>query len=66
LQDKFKDADKSANYKIFYGGSQYMELTYKCLTCGYIHTCHGQCGDPPEKCPDCGAPKENFVEVEED
>ncbi|MEK7828597.1 MAG: rubredoxin-like domain-containing protein [Deltaproteobacteria bacterium] len=43
-----------------------MELIYKCLVCGYIHTCHGQCGDPPEKCPDCGASKENFTEVEED
>jgi rubredoxin len=34
---------------------------WKCLVCGYIHT-----GDePPEKCPVCGAPKSQFVEVTE-
>jgi hypothetical protein len=32
---------------------------WKCLVCGYIHT-----GDePPEKCPVCGAPKSQFIEV---
>jgi len=30
---------------------------WKCTVCGYIHE-----GDaPPEKCPQCGAPKEKFV-----
>ena len=34
---------------------------WKCLVCGYIHT-----GDePPEKCPVCGAPKSQFIEVTE-
>lgn len=32
---------------------------WKCNICGYIHE-----GDqPPDKCPVCGAPKEEFVEV---
>ena len=34
---------------------------WKCLVCGYIHT-----GDePPEKCPVCGAPKSQFIDVTE-
>jgi hypothetical protein len=34
---------------------------WKCLICGYIHT-----GDePPEKCPVCGAPKSQFIDVTE-
>lgn len=34
---------------------------WRCTVCGYIHT-----GDsPPEKCPNCGAPREKFVEVPE-
>lgn len=34
---------------------------WKCLICGYIHT--GE--EPPEKCPVCGAPRSQFVEVTE-
>lgn len=30
---------------------------WKCTVCGYIH----QGDTPPEKCPQCGAPKEKFV-----
>ena len=31
---------------------------FVCTVCGYVHE-----GDaPPEKCPQCGAPKEKFVE----
>ena len=34
---------------------------WKCSVCGYIHT-----GDePPEKCPVCGAPKSQFIDVTE-
>lgn len=33
---------------------------WRCTVCGYIHN-----GDePPEKCPNCGAAKDKFVEVE--
>ncbi len=33
---------------------------WKCAVCGYIHD-----GDePPESCPKCGAPKEQFKEAE--
>ena len=32
---------------------------FRCTVCGYVHT-----GDtPPDKCPQCGAPREKFVEV---
>jgi len=34
---------------------------WRCSVCGYIHT-----GDtPPDKCPNCGSPKEKFGEVAE-
>lgn len=32
---------------------------WRCTVCGYIHIG----ATPPEKCPNCGAPKEKFVEV---
>lgn len=35
---------------------------WRCSVCGYIHTGN----EPPEKCPNCGAPKEKFVEVPQD
>jgi len=36
-------------------------MRWRCTVCGYIHT-----GDqPPEKCPNCGAPREKFVRAEE-
>jgi hypothetical protein len=42
------------------GSTQKMKK-WKCLVCGYIHT-----GDePPEKCPVCGAPKSQFIDVTE-
>jgi len=32
---------------------------WRCTVCGYVHT-----GDqPPEKCPNCGASREKFVEI---
>lgn len=34
---------------------------WKCTVCGYIH--RGEM--PPDKCPNCGALKEKFVQVEE-
>lgn len=35
--------------------------TFVCSVCGYVHT-----GDaPPEKCPQCRAPKEKFVEQQQ-
>jgi rubrerythrin len=39
-----------------------MAIVWKCLVCGY----HQQDDQPPEHCPNCGAPKEEFVLVEED
>ncbi len=38
-----------------------MQKQWKCLVCGYIHE-----GDqPPEQCPSCGAPKSQFILLEE-
>ncbi len=33
---------------------------WRCTVCGYIH----KGLEPPERCPNCGAPREKFVEVE--
>lgn len=33
--------------------------TWICTVCGYRH--EGE--EPPEVCPDCGAPKDKFVEL---
>lgn len=35
---------------------------WRCTVCSYIHTGN----EPPEKCPNCGAAKEKFVEVKDD
>lgn len=35
---------------------------WRCTVCGYIHTG----AEPPDKCPNCGAPKEKFVELKDD
>ena len=34
---------------------------FKCAGCGYIH----DGADAPETCPKCGAPKEQFVQLDE-
>jgi len=39
-----------------------MAIIWKCLICGH----HQQGDQPPDHCPSCGAPKEEFVLVEED
>ncbi|HSE95118.1 MAG TPA: hypothetical protein VLD61_04465 [Methylomirabilota bacterium] len=39
-----------------------MVLVCRCLRCGYVQS--GE--DPPERCPYCGAPPEDFELVEED
>ena len=35
---------------------------FRCSVCGYIH----EGSEPQEKCPNCGSPKEKFVEVLDD
>ncbi len=35
---------------------------FKCGSCGYVHDGN----DAPEKCPKCGAPKEQFVKLDDD
>ena len=34
---------------------------YVCAVCGYVH----EGNEPPEKCPQCGAPKEKFHEAKQ-
>ena len=41
----------------------HMELTWRCLNCGYTTE---RSPDPPEVCPNCGKPKEEFESVIED
>jgi rubredoxin len=45
------------------GGMQGMELIWRCGDCGYV--VHRP-ASPPDRCPDCGAPRENFYLVTED
>ena len=40
-----------------------MELVWRCDDCGNIIQ---NAQDPPERCPQCGAPREHFVSVTED
>ncbi|WP_432820833.1 rubredoxin-like domain-containing protein [Trichloromonas sp.] len=38
-----------------------MMKKWRCVICDYIH----EGPEPPETCPDCGAGKDSFEEVEE-
>lgn len=38
-------------------------LIWRCLNCGYLHHDKAQ---PPEHCPECNVPKEEFELFEED
>ena len=44
------------------GFENFLTILWKCLRCGYQVVAE----NPPEQCPDCGAPREEFVHVEED
>nr|WP_027717143.1 rubredoxin [Desulfovirgula thermocuniculi] len=37
-------------------------MLWRCGVCGYIHD--GE--QPPEKCPKCGAPREKFVQLDDE
>jgi rubrerythrin len=37
-------------------------FVWQCLKCGYALVSK----DPPERCPDCGATRQDFVPLEED
>jgi hypothetical protein len=45
------------------GGMQGMELIWRCGDCGYV--VHRP-ASPPDRCPDCDAPREHFFLVTED
>lgn len=47
----------------FAGGMGGMELVWRCLRCGY--QVDGP-ADPPQRCPVCGASREDFVLLIED
>ncbi len=40
-----------------------MELVWRCLGCGLLAT---RVAEPPDRCPSCGGPREDFVAVTED
>jgi len=37
-------------------------MKWLCTICGYIH----EGDEPPEICPQCGAPKDKFIKLEEE
>jgi predicted nucleic acid-binding Zn-ribbon protein len=39
-----------------------MKKLFRCSVCGFVY----QGDDAPEKCPKCGAPKEKFVELNDE
>lgn len=54
---------KSETPEPFAGGMGGMELVWRCLRCGYLLDA---APDPPERCPVCGARREEFILVTED
>ncbi len=36
--------------------------TWICSICGYMHS--GE--DPPDRCPNCDAPRDDFIEVDDE
>ena len=57
------DMAKVQSGQVVAGRTESMQLVWRCTDCGYLLTRAEQL---PEQCPDCGAPKENFVLVTED
>lgn len=57
------DMAKVQSGQVVAGRTESMQLVWRCTDCGYLLTRAEQL---PEECPDCGAPKENFVLVTED
>lgn len=57
------DIAKVQSGQVVSGRAENMQLVWRCTDCGYLLTRAEQL---PEKCPDCGAPKEHFVLVTED
>lgn len=57
------DMAKVQSGQVVAGRTESMQLVWRCTDCGYLLTRAEQL---PDECPDCGAPKENFVLVTED
>lgn len=57
------DIAKTQSGQVVSGRTESMQLVWRCTDCGYLLTRAEQL---PDECPDCGAPKENFVLVIED
>lgn len=57
------DIAKVQSGQVVAGRTESMQLVWRCTDCGYLLTRAEQL---PDECPDCGAPKENFVLVTED
>lgn len=57
------DMAKVQSGQVVSGRTESMQLVWRCTDCGYLLTRAEQL---PQQCPDCGAPRENFVLVTED
>jgi CBS domain-containing protein/rubredoxin len=57
------DMAKVQSGQVVAGRAESMQLVWRCTDCGYLLTRAEQL---PDECPDCGAPKEDFVLVTED
>jgi CBS domain-containing protein/rubredoxin len=57
------DIAKVQSGQIVSARAEAMQLVWRCTDCGYLLTRTEQL---PDECPDCGAPRENFVLVTED
>lgn len=57
------DIAKLQSGQVVAGRTELMQLVWRCTDCGYLLT---RAENLPDECPDCGAPKENFVLVTED
>lgn len=57
------DLAKVQSGQVVSARAESMQLVWRCTDCGYLLTRAEQL---PDRCPDCGAPKEHFVLVTED
>ncbi len=57
------DIAKVQSGQVVSARAEVMQLVWRCTDCGYLLTRAEQL---PDQCPDCGAPRENFVLVTED
>ena len=63
-QDKdYQDVVEAKSGEVAAARTEVMELVWKCSRCGQLMP---RLVEPPERCPNCGAPKELIMAVTED